>query len=155
MSSPPGRIIPGSIYKYAVLIDTGPLYAIVDTADGKHHEASACLREISKLRLPLFVSNLTIAECHRRVLHSLGIRRGLEFLTNIYDGSVNVEWVGPADDRKAREIVERYLDQDISLTDATSAALMIRLGIIKVFSYDHHFNIMGFLRIPPLDNLLV
>ena len=155
MSSSPDTI-PGTIYRYAVLIDTGPLYALRDSTDGRHNEAIGCLREISHHQFPLYVSNLTIAECHRRVLHNLGVQRGLEFLERVYDGTVNIVQVEPDDERKAREILERFRDQDISFTDATSLAVMVRLGVVKAFSFDWHFELLsGFLRIPPVENLFL
>ncbi len=152
MTSPLGTL-PGSVYKRAVLIDTGPLYAVVDTNDGRNDEATACLREISDHRIPLYITNLTIAECHRLILQKLGIDRGLEFLEMIYDGRVNIVRKEPSDDQKAIELLQRYPDQDITFTDAISFAVMIRLGIIKAFSFDRHFDILNFLRIPPLEIL--
>ena len=154
MTPLPGTI-PGTIYKLAVLIDTGPLYALADPSDGRHIEANKCVREITRHRFPLFITNLVVAECHRRVLHNLGSRRGLEFLASIHDGRINIVCVERDDSRSAREILERHPDQAISLTDATSLAVMARLGIVKAFSFDRHFDILGFLRIPPIGNLLV
>lgn len=153
MNTQPGTI-PGTIYKRAILVDTGPLYALADRTDARHNEAEACLHEITRQRFPLFANNLTIAECHRRILQNRGIERGLEFLASIHDGSVNIVWVGPEDAQKARQILERYRDQDISFTDAASLAVMARLGIIKALSFDWHFDLLGFRRIPPLENLL-
>ena len=143
-----------TIYKYSVLVDTGPLYALADSADGRHLDARECLRKISTYRLPLYVTTLTIAECHRLILYQLGIQRGLNFLNNVYDGSINIIRLDTDDEDEARGMLQKYQDQSISFTDAGSLAAMKRLGIIKAFSFDWHFDILGFYRIPPAENLL-
>ena len=52
------------------------------------------------------------------------------------------------DERRADEILARYDDQEFSLTDALSFAVMERLGIREVFSLDHHFAQFGWLVVP-------
>jgi len=87
------------------------------------------------------------------ILYNLGIKMGLRFLTSIYDGSVNIVYASAEDDQNARAILEKYSDQDMSLADAVALGTMKRLGIIKALSFDRHFGVLGFLRIPPLQNL--
>ena len=46
-------------------------------------------------------------------------------------------------------IFERFnQDKKWSFTDCTSKVLMERLGIVEVFSFDHHFEQMGFVMKP-------
>lgn len=47
------------------------------------------------------------------------------------------------DQRRAREILQRYDDKDFSLTDALSFAVMERLAIPNAFTFDHHFAQYG------------
>jgi predicted nucleic acid-binding protein len=144
---------PGTLYKRAVLIDTGPLYALADPRDNRHAEAIQCLSQITRLSFPLFLTNLTIAETHRRILHSLGIQRGLAFLASVHDGNHNIVRPEESDDTKARDILNRYQDHHFSFTDGVCFAVMLRLGIVRAFSFDKHFQVMGFLCIPPLETL--
>ena len=85
--------IPHCIFERAILIDASALYALADSQDTNHQETVDCLNLIAQHRLPLWVTNFTIVETHRRILHGLGIRAGLSFLANIYDGGVTVERV--------------------------------------------------------------
>jgi predicted nucleic acid-binding protein len=55
-----------------------------------------------------------------------------------------VETVGPADLDTAREIGRSYRDQDFSIVDRTSFAVMRRLGIERAASLDDDFAIFRF-----------
>lgn len=47
-----------------------------------------------------------------------------------------------------RQVLTRYGDQDLTLTDAASAVLMRMNRIDTAASYDRHFEVMGFARLP-------
>ena len=49
-----------------------------------------------------------------------------------------------ADEKRAKEIIARYKDKTFSYTDATSFALMERLGLEAAFAFDAHFRQYGF-----------
>ena len=55
-----------------------------------------------------------------------------------------VERVGEDDESKAMAIVGKYVDKTFSYTDATSVAVMERLGLKTVFAFDPHFRQYGF-----------
>jgi predicted nucleic acid-binding protein len=53
----------------------------------------------------------------------------------------------------AWEVFERFnQDKEWSFTDCTSKVVMENLGIQHVFAFDHHFDQMGFLRLPLSDS---
>lgn len=144
--------VPRTIYERAVLFDTGALEAITDRRDQYHQQAIECLFMLRRLSYPLYVTTLTISETYRRLLYKPYVhkQRAFSFLDYIYDGSVNIERPTEEDEVKAIGYVRRFYDQDITFTDAISMAIMIRLGIRKVFSFDRHFALLGFQIIPPL-----
>jgi predicted nucleic acid-binding protein len=49
---------------------------------------------------------------------------------------------------KAIEILRRHQDQDFSLTDAVSFAVMKERGIRTAFAFDRHFATAGFALVP-------
>jgi len=55
-----------------------------------------------------------------------------------------VERITEEDERKAREIIFTYFDKSFSYTDATTFAVMERLGITSVLAFDQHFTQYGF-----------
>ena len=48
-----------------------------------------------------------------------------------------------ADEKKAKEIIQRYTDKEFSYTDATSFSVMERLGITSAFAFDIQFKQYG------------
>lgn len=142
--------VPQTLHDRAVLIDTGAFLALVDSDDCDHESASRCLTQIASRRLPLFVALPTLYETHRRLLFDHGIAVAQNWLTEILDGSLNLIRPEEADEREAVELIDRYEDLRLTLTDAVNMAVMTRRGVAKCFSFDDHFLQAGFLRVPPL-----
>jgi len=133
----------------AVLIDTSAFLALAKSKDIHHLAASGCLNLIAKHRLPIFISIPTIYESHRRILFDLGQSSAERFLDRVFDGSANIARTAIEDEQEARKLIGKYTALQLTLTDAANMALMIRLGIAAVFSFDRHFLQAGFIRIPP------
>ena len=51
-------------------------------------------------------------------------------------------------EREAEDILRRYDDQEFSYSDSVSLTIMKLQKIRKVFSFDNHFQTMGFVRVP-------
>jgi predicted nucleic acid-binding protein len=90
-------------------------------------------------RWRLYTSNYIVAEAHSLVLNRLGRRLAARFLAEIDRSPTTVVRVAEEDERRARDILDRYADKDFSLTDATSFAIMERLGIAFAFTFDSDF----------------
>ena len=52
--------------------------------------------------------------------------------------------INAQDLNQAREIIDRFPDQDFSLVDASSFSVMEREGIKTVFTFDSHFHVYRF-----------
>lgn len=136
------------IYAKGILLDTAALYAIADSRDKYHSKAVNFLDQLQKNSQPLFISNVTIYESYRLILHRLDIKKALFFLEEIFDGSVKIEYITKADEIIARDCLKKYDDQPFSFVDALNFAVMGRIKIAKVFTFDSHFNIIGFEQMP-------
>ncbi len=123
-----------------ILVDTSAIYALVDRDDTYHQRALTILRSLPRRGLAPFLTNFIVAECHALLLSRLGAdtARGW-LLKQIWP----VEPVNLQDEEKAREIIRRYTDKTFSYTDATSFAVMERLGISQAFGFDPHFQQYG------------
>ncbi len=64
----------------------------------------------------------------------------------VYQGLAQVEFAVAADWQAARTIGEAFPDQDFSLVDRTSFAVMERLGLTRVASFDSDFAVYRYGR---------
>jgi len=126
----------------AVLADTGPLYAANDTADEHHHRALFQLKELARDRREVLIPYPILLEAYSLLLFKLGRNVASSWLTEV----ANASFVNPTPQDYARGFttVQALADQNITLIDATVAALASRLAL-EVWTYDHPFDVM---RIP-------
>lgn len=123
-----------------VLVDTSAIYALIDRDDTYHRKAAAILRSLPRRGLRPLLTNFIIAETHVLLLSCLGAETARNWLlSQIWP----VEPVIPHDEEKAKDIIRRYVDKTFSYADATSFALMERLGIKEAFAFDPHFRQYG------------
>lgn len=117
------------------VIDTGPLYAVVDADDQDHQR---CLETLQSPDLILFVPALVVAEATYLVWKRLGARIEAEFLAGLAD--VNVLAPAAEDWRRIAELVTRYGDFPLGGTDASVVALAERLNAPAIVTLDRrHF----------------
>ena len=129
-----------------VLVDTSAVYALLDRNDRCHDAARQALESLRKRRTEPLLTNFIVAECHALSLSRLGADIARKWLLgNIWP----VERVSVEDETKARVIIEQYTDKTFSYTDATSFAVMDRLGVKTAFAFDPHFRQYGFLVVGP------
>jgi predicted nucleic acid-binding protein len=130
-----------------VFVDTGVLYADHDTDATRHNVASDALEAVydGTYGLP-YVSDYIYDEAVTLTLKrggsfdaakQLGDRlRGVDPYPQTYE----MLRVSAAAFTDAVDVFERYDDQELSFTDATSAALIERHGIDAVLSFDDDFD---------------
>jgi predicted nucleic acid-binding protein len=122
------------------LVDTSAVYALMDRDDANHRKAVAVLRSLPRRGLTPLLSNFIVAECHALLLSRLGSQIARDWLLKqIWP----IEPIIGADEKRAREIIQRYEDKSFSYTDAASFALMERLGLKDAFAFDVHFRQYG------------
>ncbi len=68
------------------------------------------------------------------------------FWERIRHAAVQVEYIGPADFEAAWAIGEAFPDQDFSIVDRTSFAVMERLGLTRAASFDDDFAVYRYGR---------
>ena len=126
-----------------VFVDTAAWYAIGDASDQYHLMASRIRDRLLMNGIRLVTTNFVIAETHALALRRQGRDQAYVGLRALLRGSVWRVPVEPADEARAVEIIERYADKAFSYTDATSFAVMGRLGVETAFTFDRHFAQFG------------
>jgi predicted nucleic acid-binding protein len=134
-----------------IYIDTGALLARHLSKDRYHFQASSFWHSIRKKNETCMTSNFVLDE----TFTLLGRRAGYDFAAqrakNIYS-SKSISIIRPTreDELKAIDFFEKYSDHRISFTDCVSFVLMQTRKIKRVFTFDHHFQILGFQAYPKI-----
>jgi uncharacterized protein len=140
-----------------IFVDTSAWDAIEDNGDRYHAVALRFKEELVQQRVRLYVTNFILDECYTLLLRNIGYTRTVAFkravdLTST-GGILVIIQVSNEIEHAAWEVFERFnQDKEWSFTDCTSKVVMENLGIQHVFAFDHHFDQMGFLRLPLFDS---
>jgi uncharacterized protein len=128
-----------------VFVDTSAVFALLDRSDANHKAAAAGLRSLRARRTTPLLTHFVVAESHALLLARIGADVARNWLlSNVW----TIERVAADDEAEARQIIARYTDKTFSYTDATSFAVMKRLGIRTAFAFDPHFRQYGFQLLP-------
>jgi len=124
----------------SIFVDTSIWYAAVDSSDLSNSGAKAIL----KTGDTLVTTDHILVEAW--MLLNCRLDRGVaeRFWEKVREGAVAIETVGPADMEAAWQIGLSWPDQDFSIVDRTSFAVMRRLGIERAASLDDHFAVFRF-----------
>jgi uncharacterized protein len=123
-------------------VDTSVWFAAANNRDRYNARAKQILSELSA---PLLTDHILIetwrllnSRVHRRAAEQFwsGIRRGLAHLERITMADLETAWL----------IGEAFHDQSFSIVDRTSFAVMERLALTRVASFDDDFAIYRYGR---------
>ena len=118
------------------IVDSGPLYAVIDRSDDDH---AICVETLRRSELELVVPALVVAEVTYMVGRRLGPEIEAAFLRGLE--RFDVEAPAPEDWPEIARLVERYGEFPLGGTDASVAVLAERLDTEVVITLDRrHFN---------------
>ena len=124
----------------ALVVDAGPLVALVDRDDPAH---SRCKQLFEEAVGPLVVPLLTVAEAAHFIGRRLHPDAELQFLADFVIGSFSAEAVHAADWLRIAELVEQYRDLRLGTVDASVIAAAERLGVSTIVTLDRrHFSVV-------------
>src|ERR1700691_6034631 len=92
----------------------------------------------------LVTSDHILVETWTLLHHKVQRNAAERFWDGLRSGVAIIEAVGLADLEAAWEIGNAWRDQDFSIVDRTSFAVMRRLGIDNVVALDEHFSVFRF-----------
>lgn len=124
-----------------VLVDTSAIFALLDRSDVRHTSAKGVLGDLRRRRIGPLITNFIVAESHALLLSRIDANVARRWvLENVWP----IERVREDDEMRAKAILRQYTDKTFSYTDATSFAVMDRLGVKAAFAFDPHFRQYGF-----------
>ena len=118
------------------VVDTGPLYAVVDEDDADH---ARCRTVLEQAGHRLIIPTLVIAEATYLIATRLGPLVEAQFLRSLT--RMHVEAPAPDDWPRIADLVEQYGDFPMGGADASIVALAERLNIETIVTLDdRHFR---------------
>jgi predicted nucleic acid-binding protein len=123
-----------------ILVDSSGLYAaLVSTQSGHERVRNALEAE----RGPLLLSPFALAELDYMLARWEGRAAELALLEDVAAGAYELVAFPREDVAAALEVVERYRDLDIGLTDASIVVLAGRYGTERILTLDErHFRVL-------------
>jgi len=126
----------------STFVDTSVWFAGVNIRDHGNDRAKLIL---AKLDAPVMTDHVLV-ETWRLIRNRVHRHAAERFWNGARAGAVAIENVTAADMEAAWSIGEAFPDQDFSIVDRTSFAVMERLGITRAASFDTRFAIYRYGR---------
>ena len=123
-----------------VFVDTSAWFAAANVKDRHHERASELLSRQPRLVISTFVLVETWLLLQSRMSFSVAE----EFAEFVRSGAARLEHTTKEDVEGAWQIARIFRDQHFSLVDRASFAMMERLGMSKVITFDDDFVIYRF-----------
>jgi predicted nucleic acid-binding protein len=121
----------------SLFVDTSAWYAAADSDDVSNARA----REILSAGEALVTTDHVLVETWTLLRWRIHREAAEAFWRGLRGGAAGLEIVGPADLQAAWTLGQAFPDQDFSLVDRTSFAVMERLGLERAASFDDDFSV--------------
>lgn len=123
-----------------IIADTSGLLALFNGREPRHAEVRTAL---SAVRAPLVVSPYVVAELDYLVSTRIGVTAELAVLRELSGPGYELAAMNAALLLAATELIERYADQQIGVTDASIVALAQQYRTDRVLTLDRrHFDVL-------------
>lgn len=123
-----------------LVVDTGPLLALLDRSDDHH---AACAALLSGAREPRVIPSPVLPEVDYLCVTYASREGFLGLLADVEHGLFQVEDLQATDYARVREICNQYADLEVGYVDAAVLAIVERLREPKLVTLDHrHFTVM-------------
>ena len=120
-----------------LLVDTGPLVAVIDPVDSYHTECTATLRDLD--REPM----ITTWQCFTEAMHFLGRGRGFYLQDRLWDmrsaGLLVIHSTNDQETDRMEALMRQYQGSRMDLADASIIAAAESLSLRRVFTLDRGF----------------
>ena len=127
-----------------IIADTSGLLALFNRREPAHERVASAVAEAPG---PLVISPFVVAELDYLLATRLGVEAELAVLRELAAGAYELSSLGPGDLEVCADLVARYRDQEIGVTDASLVVLARRHQTRTILTLDHrHFGVLR-----PLD----
>jgi len=128
-----------------LFVDTSAWLALNDKNDQYHGEAVSRSAKIRQQKIQLVTSEYVLDESITIIRYRVSHRAAVIFGDALMSSTiVSIEDIADVERLRAWALFKKYGDKELSFTDCTSFALMMKLGLQKAFAFDDHFKQIGF-----------
>jgi hypothetical protein len=137
-----------------ILLDTSGLLSAIDQSQ-RHH--ADCAQALRVAKAPLLLSPMVLAELDYLLLRYVGSQAQIALLGEVARGAYQLAPFDTEDIERARQIIVKYNDLQIGISDASLVVLAERHNTADVLTLDErHFRALRFrerrkFRILPFD----
>jgi len=128
-----------------VLLDSSAVLCLLNRREGQHEAVKEAFAGLLAARAQVFTTTYLRAETHALLGARLSWEAARRWLLSPGRPIIRVL---PEDEDAAVEIIRAHSDKGYSFTDATSFAIMNRLGVDTALTVDRHFRQFGFQALP-------
>ena len=122
---------------HGVLVDAGPLVALLDRADPEH---DACVAAVRTIRLALITVWPAFTEAMYLLRGSWTAQKAL--WSRLETDALTLAPLGEPDAPRMRELMEKYRDLPMDLADAALVRVAERDSLTHIFTLDRaHFSV--------------
>jgi len=131
-----------------IFADTSAWVALLDHKD-QNHQAANNFFSFQSLNQPFLTTNFVISETITVVRFKLRHAPAAKIADELYaEKFAKLFRITPEVERGALMLFKKYADKTFSFIDCTSFVVMRNLGIPQAFTFDKHFQQMGFRMVP-------
>ena len=124
-----------------ILVDTSGLLAALDASERRHAAAVVALRAAGA---PLLLSPFVLAELDYLLTTRVSTAIARSFLDEVAGGAYRLEPFSSDDIAAAAEVLDRYPDLDLGLSDASIVVLAERHNCLDLLTLDErHFRVVS------------
>ena len=128
-----------------LFVDTSAWLALNDKNDQHHSEAVSRSAKIKQQKIQLVTSEYVLDESITIIRYRVSHRAAVVFGDSLMSSTIlTIADITDEERFKAWVLFKKYGDKELSFTDCTSFALMMKLGLQKAFAFDNHFRQLGF-----------
>jgi len=132
-----------------LFVDTSAWVAVVNSRDQYHPAAGDFYRHCFNNYARLITSNLVVAETYIMLRLDCSSKVALQWWEMITDSiKIEVVYADAGLTADAFDLIRKFKDQFISLTDAVSFKIMEERQIKEAFTFDAHFSTAGLIKLP-------
>jgi uncharacterized protein len=123
-----------------IIADTSALLALFNRGDEAHQAVASFVATTDE---PFVVSPFVIAELDYLIMTRIGVAAEVTMLCELAGGAYDLPTLDAQDLRECADVVSKYADQRIGVTDASIVVLAKRFQTNSILTLDHrHFGVV-------------